>query len=104
MTKLKLQVASPPTALQESRARKGAPLWRASYPVGTLRVFVLPVLFSPCLDYAIEGPTGRGAHAAETAGPDNFQQPHLTGLGPERRVGVLALGVILIGARLYQKR
>jgi len=28
MTKLKLQVASPPTALQETRARKGAPLWR----------------------------------------------------------------------------
>jgi hypothetical protein len=104
MTKLKLQVASPPTALQETRARKGAPLWRASYPVGTLRVFVLPVLFSPCLDYAIEGPAGRGAHAAETAGPDNFQHRTSPVWDPSAAFGMLALGVILIGAGLYQKR
>ena len=51
----------------------------------------------------LEKSSGKGAHAAETAGPDNFHHRHLTGLGFEGRLGVLVLGVILIGGGLYQK-
>lgn len=73
-------------------------------PSGRFGFLSFPCYFRQCLDCAIEGPAGPRAHAAETAGPYNFQHRHLTGLGPERRVGVLVLGVIPIGAGLYQKR